>query len=116
MENFLIWFSAIVAICMGVIILAAFFAILSVIKNRMAPAQYLKIKGFLNDAQLVDVHLTSGKLIEKVRFIGFTDSSSIKGDAPYQLHNMIVFETEDKRRLMLRGDLIKIIEAKEPTA
>ena len=117
MEGFINWISVVGAICIGVMILAVFFSLLSAIKSRLAPAHYIKIKGFLNDAQLVDVHLTRGKLIQNVRFVGFTDPNSLKGgDVPYQLKNMIVFETEDKRRLMLRGDLIKIIESREQNA
>jgi len=116
METFISWMAVIGAICIGIMVLAVFFSILSAIKGRFTPAQYIKLKGFLNDAPTVDVHLTSGKLIQNVRFVGFTDPNSLKGNVPYQLHHMIVFETEDKRRLMLRGDLIKIIEGREKNA
>jgi len=116
MESVITWASAIGSLCLGIMVLAVFFSILNSIKNRFTSAKYIKIKGFLKDSELVDVHLTSGKLIENVRFIGITDPASLKGNIPYQLTNMIVFETSDNRRIMLRGDLIKIIESKTPNA
>lgn len=112
MEYFIIWISAIGAVCIGVMVLSVFFAVMGAIKSRLTSARYIKLKGFLKDGEVVDVHLTSGKVMEGLSFVGFMDTAAMKGGLPYQLQNMVVFETTDRRRVMLRGDLIKIIETR----
>lgn len=112
MEYFLNWLGAIGAICLGIMALAVFFTVLSAVNSRLAPARYVKLKGLLKGAEVVDVHLTSGKVMEALSFVGFMDAASTKGGLPYQLQNMVVFEKSDHRRVMLRGDLIKIIETR----
>lgn len=112
MENFVLWVGSIGAICIGIMALSVFFTALAAVNSRLAPARYVKLKGFLKGAEVVDVHLTSGKVMEALSFVGFMDAASSKGGLPYQLQNMVVFETPDHRRVMLRSDLIKIIETR----
>jgi len=115
-ENFIIWIGTVGAICIGVIVLTVFFTILGVVKDWLRPGRYIKFQGFIKEADSVDVHLTSGKVMKDLRFLGFTDPASIKGNVPYQLQSMMLFETEDRRRVMMRGDLVKIIEMRQPYA
>ncbi len=114
MENFIIWIGTVGAICIGIIVLAVFFTVLGAIKDWLRPVRYIKFKGFIQEADFVDVHLTSGKVMEDLRFLGFIDPASIKGNVPYQLQSMMLFETTDRRRVMMRGDLVKIIEVRRP--
>jgi hypothetical protein len=41
--------------------------------------------------------------------VGFTDPNSMKG-VPYQLNNMVVFETTGGKRVLLRADTLRMIE------
>lgn len=109
METFLIVLGPVLALCSGVIILAVFFNVMNAIKDRLSPAKTIKIKKFLNDADRVTLELNRGQKIENVRFLGFTDSSNYKSGLPYQLLNMVILETTDKERILLRADSIRSI-------
>ena len=112
-ESFTAWLGAIGALCIGIMALAVFFALLNAVKDSLKKPQHIQIKGFLSEAELVTVHLTSGKVISGLKFVGVVDASTIKGNLPWQLTSMVVFETEDQRRVMVRGDSIKIMEAQK---
>ncbi len=109
MEIFIMWFSPIVAICLGIMMLGVFFTLLGRFRGQFSSATFIKIKKLLNQSDFVTVYLTAGKTISDVRFVGFTDSQSLKG-VPYQLSHLVVFETADGRRILLRADAIKMIE------
>jgi hypothetical protein len=115
MDIFIMWMGPIGAICIGIITLSLFFNVVGAIKGRFASAKFIKIKNLLTQPENVTVHLSSGKTVSDVRFIGFTDPASLKG-VPYQLSNMVVFEASDGRRLLLRADAIRIIEEKKKTS
>ncbi|MFH1747443.1 MAG: hypothetical protein ABIG44_10415 [Planctomycetota bacterium] len=110
MEYFIQWLSAIGAICIGVMLLAAFFMITSAIGRRVSSAKTVLVKGFLPEAKRVDVILTSGKVIKSVTFQGFTSRASEKNHVPHHLANMAVFHDANGRRIMIRPDSIRIIE------
>jgi hypothetical protein len=59
---------------------------------------------------LVVVHLATGRTIENVRLIGFTDSGSTKGPFPYELQNLVILEGVDGRRLLVQSRQIRMIE------
>src|SRR2546428_7793334 len=109
METFLNWFGPIVAVCVGIMILAVFFTALAAVKERLSPSRSIKIKGFLKKADRVTVLLNRGEALENVRFVGFTDPSSFKGGIPYQLSNMVILESSSGERILLRADSIRSI-------
>lgn len=109
MDTFLNWLGPIIALCIGVMILAAFFTVLGAIRDRLSPSRSIKIKGFLNKADRVSLQLSRGETLENVRFVGVTDPSSFKGGIPYQLSNMAVLESESGERILLRADSIRSI-------
>jgi hypothetical protein len=111
MDAFLTTFGAIGAIVLGIVLLTIFFKLLGLIQWMVGKPAVVKIKGLLKDAAWINVHLAGGKILENVRFVGFTDASSIKdGRIPYQLANMVVLETTEEKRILLRADLIRMIE------
>lgn len=110
MDDFITWLAGIGAICIGIMALAIFFSILQGIKNRLAgTTKCIKIKKLFDRAENVTVHLSSGKVVSDVRFVGFTDPGSLKG-VPYHLAHMAVFEATDGRRVLLRADAIRMME------
>jgi hypothetical protein len=109
MDTFLNWFGPIVALCIGVMMLAVFFTALAWVKDRLSPSRSIKIKGFLNKTDRVTLHLSRGETLENVRFVGFTDPSSFKGGIPYQLSNMVILESHSGERILLRADSIRSI-------
>ena len=110
MEIFIYWMAPISAICIGIMLLTIFFKFVNWIMGGGSIVKTDKVKGFLSGKKYIDVLLTSGKTIQSVKFIGFTQNSSTKTNIPHQLSSMAVFETEDGRRLLIRPDSIRIIE------
>ncbi len=111
MEIFYNTFGFVGAVVLGIIILAAFFKVVGVLQSKMGALGIIKMKGFLKDAAWINVHLAGGKLLERVKFVGFTDHSSAKGGhIPYQLSNMVVLETSAGKRILIRSDAVKMIE------
>jgi len=76
----------------------------------------VKMKGFIKDGRLINVHLSSGKTLLGVRFIGFTDQSAGKGGVPYQLASMVVLEAAKGARVYVRADSVRMFEEVEDAA
>ena len=110
MDTFRETFGFIGAICAGIIILALFFTVLSFFKGNIRGFKILKVKDFIREGQLVNVHLTGGKSVLGVRFIGFTHSEPGKGGMPYQLGSLVVLETAEGARVFLKPDTVRMIE------
>lgn len=111
MEMFYNTFGFVGAIVLGIVILAIFFKVVGLLQTKMGAPAIIKMKGFLKDAAWINVHLAGGKLLERVKFVGFTDHSSAKGGhIPYQLSNMVVLETAAGKRILIRSDAVKMIE------
>jgi ABC-type lipoprotein release transport system permease subunit len=109
METFIVWISVIGAICIGVMALTVFFTLLNAIQRRLSKTAIINVKGIFKTSEWLNVHLNGSKTVERVKFIGFTDPNSMKG-VPYQLNNMVVFETAAGKRVLLRADTIRMIE------
>ena len=73
----------------------------------------MKMKGFIKDGKLINVHLTSGQSLLGVRFIGFTDQSSGRAAIPHQLSSMVVLETAKKARVYARANSVRMFEEVE---
>jgi hypothetical protein len=108
MDVFLSWLGPVLALCIGVMILAVFFKLLGALSDRLSPTRNIKIKGFLKQADFVTLHMNRGESLENVRFIGFADATSFKG-MPYQLANMVIVESRSGERILLRADSIRSI-------
>ena len=113
METFTLWISVISAICIGIMALAIFFALLNSVRRRFLKTAIIKLKGLFDVSKPLNVYINSGKSISNVKFIGFTDPDSMKG-VPHQLNNMVVFENADGNRILLRPETIRMIEEINP--
>jgi hypothetical protein len=95
----------------GIIVLTVFFKLIGWIDRRsVAGTTRIAFKGVVDRKTLVVVHLATGRTIENVRLIGFTDSGSIKGPFPYELQNLVILEGVDGRRLLVQSRQIRMIE------
>jgi hypothetical protein len=111
METFYITFGFVGAICAGVGLLAGFFTLLSWLKRLTHPSGIVEFRALSKSGKLVNVHLSGGKILQRYRFIGFSDNASLKGGGlPYQLANMLVLESATGARTYLRADSVKMIE------
>ncbi len=116
METFIPVFGFVAALCAGVIILALFFFAVGYFRRRTRGFQVVKMNGFIKEGRLVNVHLSGGKILSNVRFIGFTEAGSTKGGIPWQFSQMIVCETSKGARVLFRADAVRIIEEAEEAA
>lgn len=104
-------FGSVAALCAGVIVLAVFFVALNRLRRAFGEPAVIKMRGFLKDAKHVNIHLAGGRVLEAMTFVGFTDPNSLKGGRiPYQLSNMVVLENTNGNRVLVRADMIKMIE------
>ena len=78
MDTFSQVFGFVSAICTGVIALTSFFAVVGYFRSRTRGFDIVKMKRFIKDGRVVNVHLSSGWIFAGVRFVGFTDQSSVK--------------------------------------
>ena len=90
--------------------MSLFFTALSYFKRKTRGFDVVKLKGFIKDGKLINVHLSGGKSLQGVRFVGFTDQNIGKGGIPYQFSSMVVLETKAGARILLRPDSIRMIE------
>ena len=116
MEAFYQVFGVVAALCAGIIILALFFTGLSYFKRTTRGFDVVKLKGFIKDGRHVNVHLSDGHVHQGLRFVGFTDQSSVKAGIPYQLSQMVVCETAKGARVFFRSEAVRIIEELEDLA
>ena len=116
MDTFYQVFGFVAAVSLGIIILTAFFTVIGYFKRVTRGFDIVKMKGFIKDGRLINVHLSSGKTLVGVRFIGFTDQTTGKGGVPYQLASMVVLETAKKARVYVRSDSVRMFEEVEDAA
>ena len=106
-------FGFVAAVCVGVIILTLFFTAIGWFKRATRGFDIVKMKGFIKDGKLINVHLTSGQSLLGVRFIGFTDQASGRAAIPHQLSSMVVLETAKKARVYVRANSVRMFEEVE---
>lgn len=111
MELFILWMGPIAAICIGIMVLAVFFKALSSLSERVLDVKVVKIKKIFKQSETVDVHLSCGKQVPAVRFVGVAAQDSYRGIYP-----MIMFEKGDGRRVLVRADAIRVMEEQPSSA
>ena len=113
MDTFYQVFGFVAAISIGIIALTAFFTTIGYFKRKTRSFDIVKMKGFVNDGRLVNIHMSDGQVYRNMRFIGFSDQSSAKAGFPFQLSQMVVCETQNGARVFFRPDGVRIIEEAE---
>lgn len=109
LDTFSALFGYVAAICSGIIALTLFFTALNIFKGTLRGVRILKLKGFIAEGRLVNIHLRNNKTVRGVRFVGFTDASG-KNTIPYQLSSMLLLEAPDGTRTFVRPDHVNMIE------
>lgn len=99
----------VLCIVLGIIALAIFFTVLGRI-NRAGPnSETIAVRGILTRDTWAKVYMSGSEDFEKVRFIGFTNTESIKTHLPYELNGMVILEDEEGRRFLVRAKNIRMI-------
>jgi hypothetical protein len=96
------------AIVAAVILLTVFYRGMSWITGGQKP-DTIAVRGVLKKDTLATVHVAGHKPFERVRFIGFTNSQTMKTHLPWELNGMVILEDETKIRFLVRAKDIKMI-------
>ncbi|MCE9568219.1 MAG: hypothetical protein K8U57_39970 [Planctomycetes bacterium] len=100
---------------LGIIALAIFFTALNWLTSSGAKPETMAVRGVLRKDTWVAVHMQGGETFERVRFIGFTNTESIKTHLPYDLNGMVILEDLEGRRSLVRAKAIRMIVISPPT-
>ncbi len=107
---------AIVAVIVAaIVVLTLFFRGMSWISGAGSKPETIAIRGVLKKHTFATVHLTGGETFERVRFIGFTNSETLKTRLPHELNGMVILEDEGETRFLVRGKAIRLIVVEPDT-
>lgn len=100
---------AILCVALGIMVLAIFFTLLARITGSGSKPDTIAVRGILKKDTWATVHMSGSETFDRVRFVGFTGSNSMKTHLPYELNGMVILEDGDKRRFMVRAKAIRMI-------
>ena len=78
----------VLCIVLGIMTLAIFFTALSRISAGATP-ETMSVRGVLKKDTWAKVYMSGSETFERVRFIGFTNTESMKTHLPYELNGML---------------------------
>lgn len=99
----------VLCIVLGIVALAIFFTVLGRINRAGPSSETIAVRGILTRDTWAKVYMSGSEDFEKVRFIGFTNTESIKTHLPYELNGMVILEDEEGRRFLVRAKNIRMI-------
>jgi hypothetical protein len=95
-----------------IIVLTLFYRALSWVSGAGSKPETVAVRGVLKKNTFATVHMAGGDTFEQVRFVGFTNSQTLKTHLPYELNGMVILEDEQKQRYLVRArDIRKIVIA-----
>jgi len=95
------------AVVLAIMLLTLFYKVLAL--GQGAKPETIAVRGVLKKDTLATVHVFGHKTFERVRFIGFTNTSSMKTHLPFELNGMVILEDEAKVQYLIRAKDIKMI-------
>ena len=100
---------AILCITLGIMALALFFKLLARVSSNSTKPDTIAVRGILKKDTWATVHMAGSEKFDRVRFVGFTNTDSMKTHLPYELNGMVILEDETKRQYMVRAKSIRMI-------
>jgi hypothetical protein len=108
-ETFSTFGVGVLCFALGIMALAIFFSALSWLGSRGAKPETMAVRGVLKKDTWATVHMSGAETFERVRFIGFTNTESMKNRIPYDLNGMVILEDPDGKRYIVRAKAIRMI-------
>jgi hypothetical protein len=108
-ETFSTFGVGILCIVLGIMMLTTFFWASSWLASRGSKPESMAVRGVLKKDTWATVHVQGETAFERVRFVGFTNTESIKTHLPYDLNGMVILEDQEGRRFLIRAKAIRMI-------
>ena len=108
-ETFSSFGVGVLCLALGIMALAVFFTVLSRLSSDGAKPETMAVRGILKKDTWATVHMSGSETFERVRFIGFTNTESIKTHLPYDLNGMVILEDQEGSRFLVRAKAIRMI-------
>lgn len=99
----------VLCIVLGIMALGVFFTLLGRIANAGAKPETMSVRGVLKKDTWAKVYMTGDETFERVRFIGYTSTESVKNHLPFELNGMVILEDQQRRRYLVRAKAIRMI-------
>ena len=99
----------VLCVVLGIMALAIFFMLMGRINSAGAKPETIAVRGILKKDTWATVHMSGAETFERVRFIGFTNTESMKTHLPYELNGMVILEDETGCRFLIRSKNIRMI-------
>jgi len=99
----------ILCLALGIMALGVFFTALSWLGGRGTRPEAIAVRGVLKKDTWATVHTSGAETFERVRFVGFTNTESVKTHLPYDLNGMVILEDQDGTRFLIRAKAIRMI-------
>ncbi|MFT5524290.1 MAG: hypothetical protein ACI9G1_004562 [Pirellulaceae bacterium] len=99
----------VLCVVVGIMALAIFFTVLSRVSSGGARPDTISVRGVLKKDTWAKVHMSGAETFERVRFIGFTSTASMKTHLPFELNGMVILEDENRCRFLVRAKAIRMI-------
>ena len=109
---------ATLCLVLGIMALAIFFQVLSWFKESGEKPNTIAVRGLLTKDTWATVYMSGSETFERVKFVGFTNTASLKTQLPYELNGMVILEDPDGCQFLVRAKAIRMIaiERRKPTA
>jgi hypothetical protein len=99
----------VLCVVLGIIALVTFFQVTSWLSTRGAAPETIAVRGVLKKGTWATVHLAGAETFQRVRFVGFTNTESLKTHLPYDLNGMVILEDAGGTRFLVRAKAIRMI-------
>ncbi len=107
-ETFSTFGVGILCVVLAIIALTIFFTAINWFSSGAKP-ETMAVRGVLKKETWAAVHMQGGETFDRVRFIGFTNTESLKTHLPYDLNGMVILEAPEGRRFLVRAKAIRMI-------
>lgn len=117
MQTFIEAISIVGAIVGTVVTLTLFYRGLAWLMGEGSNPETISVRGVLTKETLATIHLAGGRKFDRVRFVGFTNTESVKTRLPHELRGMVILEDEQRQRYLVRAkDIQMVVIAPEASA
>lgn len=108
-ETFSTFGVGVLCLALAFMALSLFFYVMGWLGRLGAKPDTIAVRGVLKKDTWATVHMSGAETFERVRFVGFTNTESVKTHLPYDLNGMVILEDQQGKRFLVRAKAIRMI-------